>query len=143
MTTIDRPAEPALRRAPTSTAATFPEATAPCGVGAVDRWRQAVVRCYDHLSKTGRISKTHYYHQRIRKRLATIVEPDSRVLEIGCGTGDLLAALRPACGVGVDLSERLVNMARTRHKSYRFVCMPGEDIHQLNDKFDYVVISQT
>ena len=142
-TAIEQTGETALLGSPASSVNTVAQAGEPRGAGAVDRWRQGVVRCYERLAKTGRIGRTHYYHQRIRKRLATIVEPDSRVLEIGCGTGDLLAALRPVCGVGVDLSERLVNMARTRHKSYRFVCMPGEDIQQLNDKFDYVVISQT
>ncbi|MBU0718809.1 MAG: glycosyltransferase [Planctomycetes bacterium] len=87
--------------------------------------------------------RSHYYFKRICRRLATVVEPRSHVLEIGCGNGDLLASLKPACGVGIDLSQQLVNEARQRHREMRFVRMSGEQVHKLGDKFDYVVISQT
>src|SRR4051812_6313871 len=42
-----------------------------------------------------------YYHRRLAEILAHHIAPGQRVLELGCGTGDLLAALRPAGGVGV------------------------------------------
>jgi 2-polyprenyl-3-methyl-5-hydroxy-6-metoxy-1,4-benzoquinol methylase len=35
-----------------------------------------------------------------------------RVLEVGCGTGQVLASLRPLHGVGVDVSHRMIEMAR-------------------------------
>ena len=45
-----------------------------------------------------------FYRRRLRQVYRTLVPPDQRVLELGCGRGDLLADLRPAVGVGVDLS---------------------------------------
>jgi hypothetical protein len=62
------------------------------------------------------------------------------VLEIGCGSGDLLAALRPARGVGVDVSPGMVELARSRHPSLEFVVEAGERFVR-DEQFDYVVLS--
>jgi SAM-dependent methyltransferase len=35
-----------------------------------------------------------------------------RILEVGCGTGQILASLRPLNGVGIDVSERMIEAAR-------------------------------
>lgn len=37
-----------------------------------------------------------------------------RVLDVGCGTGELLASLQPKIGLGVDISERMIERARCR-----------------------------
>ena len=44
----------------------------------------------------------------------------AKVLEVGCATGHLLATLRPAEGLGVDLSPEMVHLARQRHPELRF-----------------------
>ncbi len=118
----------------------------PRAVSDAKRWQEKLIRFYDRVHSDmprARPAWTRYYYQRMKERLATIVEPHSRVLDIGCGDGELLAALQPAVGVGVDLNRRLVNQARRRHTGLRFLHMPGEDLHKLNDTFDYCVISQT
>jgi SAM-dependent methyltransferase len=61
------------------------------------------------------------------------------VLEIGCGRGDLLAALAPSRGVGVDVSPAMVVAARERHPELRFECVAGEEL-DLGERFDYVVL---
>src|ERR1700686_2367420 len=43
-----------------------------------------------------------YYHDEITRVYQFLVPPGRRVIELGCGEGDLLAALKPARGVGVD-----------------------------------------
>jgi len=48
------------------------------------------------------------------------------VLEIGSGGGELLAALRPSRGVGVDVSGGMVALARSRHPELRFEQAAGE-----------------
>jgi len=40
----------------------------------------------------------------LRKQYGFYVPPGQRVLEIGCGLGDLLAAVKPATGLGLDFS---------------------------------------
>jgi hypothetical protein len=62
------------------------------------------------------------------------------VLEIGSGGGDLLAALRPSRGVGVDVSDGMVALARARHQELRFEHASGETYRD-TERFDYVVLS--
>ena len=66
--------------------------------------------------------------------------PDASVLEIGSGAGDLLAALAPRNGVGIDVSGGMVDVARARHPELRFELGAGEDV-ELGETFDYIVLS--
>ncbi|MCJ7708713.1 MAG: methyltransferase domain-containing protein, partial [Anaerolineales bacterium] len=61
------------------------------------------------------------YHRRLAQVYAFVVAPGQRVLEIGCGRGDLLASLQPALGVGIDFSAEMVRRAARRHPGLRFV----------------------
>lgn len=83
--------------------------------------------------------RTDGYHGLIRSIYGAIVPPDARVLEIGCGRGDLLASLRPSRGVGVDVSPRMIEAARGRHAELEFVNEAGEAI-SLGETFDYIVL---
>jgi SAM-dependent methyltransferase len=80
------------------------------------------------------------YHRLIAQITRFHVPPGLRVLEIGCGGGDLLAELRPSYGVGVDVSERMVATARERHPGLRFECAAGERL-DLGETFDVIVLS--
>jgi SAM-dependent methyltransferase len=81
-----------------------------------------------------------YYHRRLTEVYQSLVSAGQSVLEIGCARGDLLAALKPGKGVGVDFSEEMIRAARRRHPSLRFV---HEDAHGLNlsEKFDVIILS--
>ncbi len=83
--------------------------------------------------------KTSGYHTPLTGIATAFVPEEQRVLEIGCGRGDLLAQLRPSVGVGVDVSAGMINVARRRHPELRFVRAPGEDL-DLRESFDYVVL---
>src|SRR5215472_11539863 len=61
------------------------------------------------------VAKNAAYYRAIERLVAFCVPPEASVLEIGCGTGDLLAALQPAEGVGIDLSPKLIDRAREKH----------------------------
>jgi SAM-dependent methyltransferase len=80
------------------------------------------------------------YHRQIEQIARFHVPPGARVLEIGSGSGDLLAALRPSVGVGVDVSPRMVELARSRHPELRFEVAAGEEL-DLGETFDYIVLS--
>jgi SAM-dependent methyltransferase len=80
------------------------------------------------------------YYRQIEQIARFYVPPGKRVLEIGSGSGDLLAALQPAYGVGVDVSAGMVDLARSRHPELRFEVAAGEEL-DLGEAFDYVVLS--
>lgn len=83
-----------------------------------------------------------YYHERINEVYRFFVQPGSRVLEIGCGTGDLLASVKPLFGVGIDFSIEMLSRAKKRHPSLHFFL---SDAHKYNLKktisFDYIILS--
>ena len=70
----------------------------------------------------------------------SLVAPGQSVIELGCARGDLLAALKPSLGVGVNFSEEMIHAANRRRPNIRFV---HEDVHQLNldAKFDVIILS--
>lgn len=80
------------------------------------------------------------YHRRLTEIYRHLVKPGQRVLEVGCGTGDLLAALEPAEGVGVDFSAEMIARARSRHPELRFEVA---DVHELEPgrPFDVIILS--
>jgi glycosyltransferase involved in cell wall biosynthesis/SAM-dependent methyltransferase len=62
------------------------------------------------------------------------------VLELGCGIGDLLAAVQPSFGLGLDVSAAMLREARRRHPHLHFL---RADVHELpvRGTFDYVICS--
>ncbi len=79
-----------------------------------------------------------YYQRRLAEIYSFLIPPGMRVLEVGCARGDVLAALRPAYGVGVDFCPAMLDLARQRHSGLRFV---EADAHtfDLQETFDYIV----
>jgi len=81
------------------------------------------------------------YHRRLERVYRFAVPAGSRVLEIGCGTGDLLAALAPERGVGVDFSPAMLAEARRRYPNLQFIEADAHDLSALEGTFDIIVLS--
>lgn len=82
-----------------------------------------------------------YYHRFLRKVYARQIPPGQRVLDLGCGTGELLAATRPSFGMGVDISARAVELARGRFPDLHFSVADAADYRFEGEPFDYVILS--
>lgn len=83
-----------------------------------------------------------YYNSRISQIYQFNVPPGHSVLEIGTGTGKLLSTLQPSRGLGIDLSNGMVELAKERHPELDFLQMDAINL-KLKDKYDFVVISDT
>src|SRR5437762_5921831 len=81
-----------------------------------------------------------YYHHLLRRHFGFLVPPDVNVLEVGCGLGDLLAAVRPARGVGVDFSSPIIELARQRHPELEFQVAESTEF-STDETFDYILLS--
>src|SRR5881628_1383283 len=82
-----------------------------------------------------------FFHQEDLLYLKFLIPEGARVLELGCGAGDLLAALRPSFGVGVDFSEAMIAQARKAHPNLTFLVGDIEDakfIQTLPGPFDVI-----
>jgi SAM-dependent methyltransferase len=84
--------------------------------------------------------KNRIYHREIEALGSSLVPPGRSVLEIGCSTGGLLEYLRPARGLGVDISPRCIELARQLRPGLRFEVEDAEAL-ACNEKFDFVFIS--
>jgi len=84
--------------------------------------------------------KNRYYYESLERIVRFHVPPGSRVLEIGCGTGELLNALEPSRGVGIDISPTAVKIARSRFPGLSFMTGDAEDL-PLSEPFDYIILS--
>ncbi len=72
-----------------------------------------------------------------------IVPPGKRLLEIGCGQGDLLAALGFEQAVGVDFSANAIHAARQKHPELTFVHAEACEYLRTTDDgpFDVIILS--
>jgi SAM-dependent methyltransferase len=86
------------------------------------------------------ILSNRYFYDRLKRVLKYIVEPRKRVLEIRCETGQLLASVEPSYGVGVEISDAMVECARRQFPEFRFVRSNPENL-QLNETFDYILFN--
>lgn len=76
----------------------------------------------------------HYYN--------LLIPTDSSVLEIGCGSGELLSQIHARRKIGVDISATQIEAARQRLPQAEFHVQAGE-VLEIAGKFDYIIISDT
>jgi glycosyltransferase involved in cell wall biosynthesis len=108
-----------------------------------DREFKAQVRAhYDRLAA----SRDHWYrrnrgyHDYLEHTLRALVPAGRSVLELGSGTGNLLKALRPTRGLGIDLSPAMIELSRRNHPDLRFEVADAEALEGA-DSFDVIIAS--
>jgi len=109
-----------------------------------ERLAARVAALDEHAQQRDDYRQRHAYYYEEIERLAKFFIPEgASVLEIGCSTGDLLAALKPRRGLGIDLSPRTVEIAQQKHGASRELEFRVGDAQHLDlvEKFDYVVLS--
>ncbi len=90
--------------------------------------------------------KNDYYYRSDTNYMKFLIPQGQRVLDLGCGTGELLAELKPKEGVGVDFSEESVRQARAQFPHLEFQLGDLEDpeaLLKLDGTFDTIVLSDT
>jgi len=96
--------------------------------------------------RDGWIRKNKYFYKNDQSYMQFLVGDNKRILELGCGTGQLLNALNPSYGVGVDLSTNMVSIAQKNYPNLEFIQGDLEDqefISSLKGPFDYIILSDT
>src|SRR5258708_21849461 len=97
------------------------------------------------------LARAAFFHHEDLLYLKFLIPQGARVLELGCGTGDLLAALKPSFGVGVDFSAGMIAQARQAYpdQTYpdlHFMVGDIEDaafVRSLRGPFDVIVVIDT
>lgn len=84
--------------------------------------------------------RNRFYHNRTEAQFAFIIPEGAYVLELGCSTGDLLNAVKPKRGIGVDFSPAAIEIAKEKYPDLTFICGDVTDFHT-DEPIEYVIIS--
>jgi len=98
----------------------------------------AVEKHFDKVAASYDLGKEKYsfYYSSLKRLLVSLIGKNKVVFEFGCGTGDLLTSLKPKTGYGMDISPRMISIAKSKHnkKIVFSVMLPKR-------KFDYIFMS--
>lgn len=106
--------------------------------------KQSVAEFFNELapSRDKWIRRNNYYYQDLLRFFRYTVPRQASILEIGCGTGELLGRLNPRKGTGIDIAPAMVAQAKAKFPRHKFLVMDAENI-TVKDQFDNIIVSDT
>ncbi|HEY4800772.1 MAG TPA: glycosyltransferase [Bacteroidia bacterium] len=104
--------------------------------------KELTVECFNKAAAkhTKRSWLSRYYWNEITRYCNYFSHEDISVLEVGCGTGDLLAGIAGKRKIGIDFSPAMISAAKEKYSSIEFKVMEAEQL-QLDEKFDLIILS--
>ncbi len=101
------------------------------------------VAIYDKLAdwRVERAKLEGYYPGEVLRLVQSLIMPKARVLEIGCGLGELLASLDASRKVGFDISPRMIELAKKRHPELELRVCDLESDALPEGPFDAILLS--
>jgi len=106
------------------------------------RYRQKRIKHWDRVSafKVDAKRPGAYYHQLLARFYRFLIPPGKSVLELGCGHGDLLAALQPELGIGIDFSGTMIETAAAKYPRLQFLQGDAGRL-PFRKRFDVIILS--
>jgi SAM-dependent methyltransferase/glycosyltransferase involved in cell wall biosynthesis len=107
--------------------------------------KQAIRAHFDRIAaeRPRWFKRNFHYHEQFARLCRPFIQPQSRVMELGCGTGDLLNVLNPSVGVGVDLSPASIAQAQARFPRYHWQVADAEALPEgapFAEPFDLIIL---
>lgn len=96
---------------------------------------EGIAKEYDYWKQ-----KNAYYYEGLKRLFRTVIPPGAKVLEVGCGTGEMLHAVSPLEGLGIDLSEDMVRIARSKYPHLSFE-VGNIETFRFKTTYEYVIMS--
>lgn len=81
-----------------------------------------------------------YYWNYLTEYCDFFIHESNSVLEVGCGTGELIAQVKGIRKTGVDFSEAMIQKAREQYPDIGFHCMDAQQL-ELFETFDVIILS--
>ncbi len=108
----------------------------------MDNKTHQILQHFDSLAET-RISyrkSKRYYWDSVTRYCNYFMHSSNSVLEIGCGTGELLAEIKGSRKVGIDFSKKMIVNAQVQFPDIEFHTMDACNI-RLDGTFDVIILS--
>ena len=105
--------------------------------------KEEIIKRFDSLAGKRQYWKerNRYYYSDQEKYFRFLIPERLSILELGCGTGDLLNALNPIRGVGIDFSSKMLHIAEERYPNLEFRKADIEEIDGWGETFDILIMS--
>lgn len=84
-----------------------------------------------------------FYYNTLKRGVASfITKKNLSILDVGCGTGELLQFLSPEFGVGIDHSGQMIKIATSKFKKLKKLSFQVHDIekHPFHGSFDFILL---
>ncbi len=102
---------------------------------------------YDRVAETFKRDNAGQrgFYQELKHVLMRFIPQGQRVLDAGCGEGDLLEKLSPSRGVGIDISSRSIEYARRQFETHKHLefktgnMNAPEFFKDLQEQFDVIL----
>ncbi len=78
--------------------------------------------------------KNKYYYSHLQNLLCKLIPPSKKILEVGCGTGTLLASIFPEKGWGIDISLEMIKIAKKRYQGAENLKFSTSEISNFSNK---------
>lgn len=77
------------------------------------------------------------------KKFLTYVKPKGKILDLGCGTGRITSEYvkKGFDSIGVDLSEKMIDIAKKNHPKIKFICKNMRKIEFKPESFEAISLA--
>ncbi len=105
--------------------------------------KEHIIKRFDALAEKRQYwrKRNKYYYSDQEKYYRFLTSDGKSILELGCGTGELLNVLEPRRGVGIDFSPEMVSIARERYPHLEFRMADIESLDGWGETFDILILS--
>jgi SAM-dependent methyltransferase len=97
---------------------------------------------FDNVANTRRKYRKSksYYWDSITDYCNFFIDNTCSVLEVGCGTGELIAKINGREKTGIDFSVKMIEEAKNQFPDIEFICTSAEELN-VNRKYDVIILS--
>jgi len=107
-----------------------------------EEYKNKVRERFDELAQSYSSSALEFIRDKRLKLIKKHIKKDDKILEIGCGSGNLLRFIECDNIFGIDISENMVKEAKKTISNGTFEIGDAENLPYENDSFDKVLISE-